>query len=96
MELGNLSIYTGPEKMNRLTLAEDSLAGALPVKAKGSGKVVWVPAEEQLPTPGSPAGLGTFDPQQCQPSSQLESGADRCAGRPRWWHSCWAAQLLPK
>lgn len=39
MELGNLYIYTGPEKMQCLTLAEGSFAKAFPVKAKANAKL---------------------------------------------------------
>lgn len=50
MELGNLYIYTGPEKTKRLTLAEDSFAKAFRVKAKAGAKVVGLLADEE---PGS-------------------------------------------
>lgn len=41
MELGNIYIYTGPEQMKCLTLAEDSFAKKeILLKAKANGKVV--------------------------------------------------------
>lgn len=40
MELGNLYIYTGPEKIKCLTLPESSFAKKFPVKAKANDEVV--------------------------------------------------------
>lgn len=77
MELGNLYIYTGPEKMKCLTLAEDSFAKAFPAKAKANDKVVWLLANEWLSTLGSSSRARcTFDLQLLKWSSVC------CAGNP--------------
>lgn len=48
MELGNLYIYTGPEKTKCLTLAEDSFTKKIAVKAKANDKVLRLLVNEQL------------------------------------------------
>lgn len=66
MELGNLYIYTGPEKTQCLTLAEGSFARAFPVKAEANAKLCGCWQIRALQAGKLSRARGTFDLQPLQ------------------------------
>lgn len=110
MELGNIYIYTGPEQMKCLTLAEDSFAKKeILLKAKANDKVVRLLVNEQPSVLRSSSlrahltwsylsGQVMFAILETQLNTdQLwRLGTDRCAGRQHRWHSYLATLSFQK